>query len=267
MKGCLLGLVLLIAPLAAEAAVPSSFSVQGVLRSSTGALQSMPVTVTVKLYAAQTGGSELATPVMAQSVMASNGLFTLNVAVTPALATVLTANPQLWLELTVNTDVYPRQPLTSNVYALYAGTADVASSLSSTAMVPGNQITGTIDGGQLQAGSVQKTAIASGALTHAHGLTVYKTGENFTTPSGGHMYDTIGTAVTICSPSCGSDIVIGGDCTTNGAPCPTYVKLSEGYTSNNQWCCTAEQLSQPGSLFCNLNTWALCLGANTKNGL
>src|SRR5204862_982900 len=96
---------------------------QGVLRDSGGKLQVNAVNVTIKLYAAQTGGEALATPVTSVSVKPVNGLFTVAIPVDATLAQVL-ANPPIWTELSVGNATYPRQLVTADVYALQCGTAD-----------------------------------------------------------------------------------------------------------------------------------------------
>jgi hypothetical protein len=125
----------------AMAAVPQSFSVQGVLRDKGGALQSITATVIANFFAADkpmAGEKPLnANPVVLTGVGVSNGLFTVNIPMSPDLSTVF-GNPQVWLELTVNSDTFPRQLVTPNVYSLMCGTAD---NLAPTAKVDGGQIT------------------------------------------------------------------------------------------------------------------------------
>jgi hypothetical protein len=117
----------------ARATVPQNFSVQGVLRDKSGALQSTTATVVVNFFAAamaMPGEKPLnATPITLTGVGVTNGLFTINVPLTSDLANTF-ANPQVWLEMTVNSDTFPRQQVTPDVYSLMCGTADVANSLS-----------------------------------------------------------------------------------------------------------------------------------------
>jgi hypothetical protein len=149
--------IVLVLALAAPAwAVPQTFSVQGVLRDKTGALQSMTATVTLKLFAAGTtmsGEQPLAQAVLT-GVAVANGLFTVNVPLTPELSAAL-AQPQVWLEMTVNGDTFARQQLTPDIYALLCGTAD---GLSSAAVV---------DGAQLKPASVPASALAPAITTPA----------------------------------------------------------------------------------------------------
>ncbi|HEY1586774.1 MAG TPA: hypothetical protein VGH63_13860, partial [Polyangia bacterium] len=111
----------------AQAAVPTTFSVQGVLRNASGQLQSMMVNVTITLYDTQTAGmgNKLAGPFGPAPVMASNGLFTLTL--TDAnLVTELSSAPDVWLEMIVGNDTFPRQHVTPELFSLMSGQADNA---------------------------------------------------------------------------------------------------------------------------------------------
>ena len=126
MRSFLRNLAVLICTLTAWTAaadVPRLFSLQGVLRDKQGALQSTMATVTIKLFAAETGGDAALWTVPVTGVQVSNGLFTVNVPVDDTLAAVFGMSP-LWLEMTVNGDTFPRQQLTPDVYALVCGTAE-----------------------------------------------------------------------------------------------------------------------------------------------
>jgi hypothetical protein len=129
--------LLLLAGSAARATVPSRFAVQGVLRNSTGQLQSMMVNVTTSLFDAQTSGNRLAGPFGPTAVMAQNGLFTLTIQ-DPNLQTELAPASQVWLEVTVGGDIFPRQLVTPQFFALLCGTADVAMSLPGVTVAGGN---------------------------------------------------------------------------------------------------------------------------------
>jgi hypothetical protein len=119
----------------ALAAVPSAFSVQGVLRDNTGMLQSMVVSVTVKLFDAQTGGNQLAA-YQAMPVMAQDGLFTLALA-DASLLTELAPATQVWLEVTVGQDTFARQQVTPQLFALRCGSADTANGMPNVTDVSG----------------------------------------------------------------------------------------------------------------------------------
>jgi hypothetical protein len=122
------GLVVVAFASTLHAAVPSAFSVQGVLRDGSGQLQSMMVAVSISLFDDQSAGNKLAGPYGPTTVMATNGLFTLPVQ-DAALATELGSAAQVWLEVTVGSDTFPRQLVTPQIFALMCGTADAAQSV------------------------------------------------------------------------------------------------------------------------------------------
>jgi hypothetical protein len=118
-----------LSPATAAANVPTSFSLQGVLRDGSGRLQSTPVTVLVNLYDAASGGNLLAGPYQQTNVGALNGLFTVAISDPQIVANLnKSATGELWIELTIGNDTFPRQPLTPNVAALMCGVADRARS-------------------------------------------------------------------------------------------------------------------------------------------
>src|SRR4051794_9437486 len=114
----------------ASAAVPSSFSVQGVLRDGAGKLQTMSVSVQETLWDAQTAGTQLAGPYNQASVMATNGLFTVTIS-DPNIVSKLSGAAQVWIEITVGSDVFPRQLVTPGVFSLMSANADHATSADS----------------------------------------------------------------------------------------------------------------------------------------
>jgi hypothetical protein len=125
----------------ARAGVPGSFTVQGVLRDSSGALQSMMVQVGVSLYDAPTMGNVLAS-YPTQPVMAQDGLFT--VSITDAgLPYKLVSPAAVWLELAVAGSVFPRQQVTSDFFALLCGVAEVAVSMPGVTDTNGTVVIGT----------------------------------------------------------------------------------------------------------------------------
>lgn len=112
--------------LPARANVPNTFSVQGVLRDSTGKLQSMMVAVTINLWDSKMNGNQLGGPYQ-QTVMATNGLFT--IAVTdPQILTKIgsSGTGQVWLEVIAGNDTFPRQLATPGMYSLQSALADTA---------------------------------------------------------------------------------------------------------------------------------------------
>jgi hypothetical protein len=122
----------------AQAKVPSSFSVQGVLRDGAGKLQMMPVNVTVNVFDSEKDGNLLYGPSQQINVLTSNGLFTVTIS-DPKLVDQLGDSPtgELWIALTVGNDTFPRQRLTPNLMAVMSSVAEraqVADVLASTAL-------------------------------------------------------------------------------------------------------------------------------------
>jgi hypothetical protein len=116
----------------ARANVPTRFTVQGVLRDGSGALQTTSVTFTVRLWQSQTSMATTdllftyAPAAPNNSVMAANGLFTISVTLAPADVAAIAGAlgnqsvTALWLEVTANGYVYARQPLTEVLSAIFA---------------------------------------------------------------------------------------------------------------------------------------------------
>jgi hypothetical protein len=113
----------------ARAAVPSSFSIQGVLRDGGGKLQSTPITVLLKIYDAEKEGNLLLPPIERTDLPALNGLFTITIS-DPQLTESLgkSTTGELWVQLTIGNDPFPRQALTPNLMALMCKVADSAHS-------------------------------------------------------------------------------------------------------------------------------------------
>src|SRR5438045_3136716 len=93
---------------AAAAAVPPSFTVQGVLRDDAGKLQTMPVDVTVTLYDAEAGGNKIAGPYGPRNVPAKNGLFNLTLSDGALKQELAQAQSGVWLVLVVGNNLFPR---------------------------------------------------------------------------------------------------------------------------------------------------------------
>jgi hypothetical protein len=103
----------------ALAVPPTEFTVQGVLRNGAGTLQSQPITITVNLFDAETGGTKLAGPYTQSNVPVANGLFSYTFS-DAALPGILAAATSVWLEVTAGSDVFPRQKSSSTFYAAQA---------------------------------------------------------------------------------------------------------------------------------------------------
>jgi hypothetical protein len=116
----------------AAAAVPQSFSIQGVLRDGGGKLQSTPITVLLRIYDAEKDGNLLLPAIERTDLPALNGLFTITVS-DPQLTESLgnSSTGQLWIQLTIGNDTFPRQALTPNLMALMCNVADRAHSAES----------------------------------------------------------------------------------------------------------------------------------------
>ncbi len=113
----------------ARAAVPSEFTVQGVLRDGTGKLQTLPVNVSVTLYDSQSATTGmLAGPYVVNAVAVSNGLFTITIP-EPTLAAKVAGAAAVWLEVSAGNDTFPRQKVSTNMFALQCASADDASKL------------------------------------------------------------------------------------------------------------------------------------------
>src|SRR5438876_88083 len=122
--------VCLAAP-AARAAVPSEFTVQGVLRDAAGALQSMPVTVVTNFYDDPLAGTKLNSgSYSASNVPTSNGLFSQTFTLTAGDVTALGAAAQVWMAVQIGSDSFARQKVTPELSALFAKRAESADALS-----------------------------------------------------------------------------------------------------------------------------------------
>jgi hypothetical protein len=104
----------------AWADVPTEFTVQGVLRDGSGALQSVALDVSVSLWSAASGGTRLAGPYTKSGVPVSDGLFTFTVS-DPALPATLASASAVWMEVSAGTNTFERQKVTSSFYAAVAG--------------------------------------------------------------------------------------------------------------------------------------------------
>lgn len=228
----------------ARATVPNTFSVQGVLRDSTGKLQSMMVNVTVNLWDAQTAGNQLAGPYQ-QTVMATNGLFT--IAITDNAILTKLANPPpppggVWLELIVGNDTFPRQLVTPSMYSLMSGnadhaanadhataadhatSADSATSATNSGTASNVSCSGCITGAMIAGSTIHGSNIAN-AGSHIHGITYGADAKNITLTA---LAET-----TTCSACPAGTYVIGGNC--NGT---NYTAMMvKSFVSGNSWCC------------------------------
>lgn len=142
----------------AVVSIPRTFSYQGTLRDANGDLINGTVNLTLKLYAAVTGGDALYTESFA-NVNVRSGLFSVVVGdVTPIPPTVFDNFP-LYLGLSVNQDaeMLPRQRLHPVPYAMQASSAQIA--VAANNLTEGGGVAGLVT---LGAGGRQELAFASG---------------------------------------------------------------------------------------------------------
>src|SRR5581483_4611795 len=148
----------------ARATAPAQFSVQGVLRNSAGALQSMAISGTVKLWTASSGGSQIGSSYPFSSVGVSNGLFTVTLAAT-ALVGNLKSQPSVFVELTVTGmgGPFPRQQVGSELFAIESATAD---SLNCSGCITDSNVAASgISGSHINSPVASPTGLQSGAST------------------------------------------------------------------------------------------------------
>ena len=103
--------------------VDRTLQVQGLLLTSSGVPATGTFTVTLRLYAAGSGGAPLYTE-PSVSVTVASGVF--DATVGPVPLDVLSEHDALWLETQVGSDVLDRQPLRTVPYAVVADVANTA---------------------------------------------------------------------------------------------------------------------------------------------
>ncbi len=174
---------------AAAVTIPRTFSYQGTLRDANGALLDGTVNLTLKLYAAVTGGSPLHTEAFA-NVNVRNGLFNVVVGDATPIATTVFDNYPLYLGLSVNQDaeLLPRQRLHPVPYAMQANSAQTA--------VTANNL--------VQGGGVPNLVTLGAAGASEIGFA----------PNGGKITNSAG-GLTL-SGGTNSGVTIAGDLTVNG---------------------------------------------------
>jgi hypothetical protein len=266
-----LGMVVLVGG-TARAAVPSEFTVQGVLRDGSGKLQMMAVNVTVSLHDSKMGGARLwpaAAPTPVPNVPVSNGLFALALP-DPNLRAMLASATEVWLEVTAGTDTFPRQKITTEVFALMSQSAEVADRLSASCVgcvadgmlatgISASKISGKVASATAAdtaasasdlscTGCVAKSEIAAGALNHNHTLSMlYGQGAVGTTNVAAGQ---LGEACAACPAG---SMVVSGACMTNHV---NQLMLVKSFQSSNSWCC--DFFNQAASTF-SFYTAANCL--------
>ena len=146
---------LLVTPAAAQADVPSSMVIDGVLETASGVPANGSYKLTLALYATSSSTTPLFTPLAFSNVSVVNGLF--QVTFGPVPANVFRDNPTLWLETVVDSEPpLPRRPILTQGYAFHAQTAGTAGGLA---------CSGCVDGSDIAPGAVQSGHITNGAVT------------------------------------------------------------------------------------------------------
>ncbi len=111
-----------LASTAALAAAPNRVTLQGVLRTETGALQDGNFAFKVQIFPDATSTTPIVEETLA-AVPVASGVFSLEVgASTPTLAAKLAGAADAHVQISVNDVALPKQPLSSVVYALHAAT-------------------------------------------------------------------------------------------------------------------------------------------------
>jgi hypothetical protein len=138
-----LAVVLALAPSARAANSNQTVNVQGVMRDSTGALQSMAVGVDIALYTSQSATTPFYTQHFS-TVAVDSGFFSVELA---GSALVFAGQPDAWIGITVDGDPaeLPRQHLDAAPYAFSAGSADTISAACS-GCITNVMLGGSIDG-------------------------------------------------------------------------------------------------------------------------
>ncbi len=106
-------------------AVPREFTVQGVLRDSTGKLQSMTTNAIVTLYDAETAGNLLAGPYTAMNVPVTNGLFTVRI-LDALLLSKIDGAAEVWTQVSIGSDNFPRTKMSAQPMALMCVASETA---------------------------------------------------------------------------------------------------------------------------------------------
>ncbi|MCB0124187.1 MAG: hypothetical protein KDE58_18155, partial [Caldilineaceae bacterium] len=175
----------------AAATIPSSFSYQGTLRDTTGALVTGPITLDLKLYTVPTGGT--AQHAESFNVNVRDGAFSVVVgdAGTPVNPAIFN-NAQVYIGIAINgeAEMLPRQRLHPVPWAMQASTA--LNAVSADALAPNASVSSiagpvTVNGDSTVTGNltVQNDLVVNGALALGDDVTtqaVHTVGDSTTTP-------------------------------------------------------------------------------------
>lgn len=187
MRSAALALLVFLVPHLATADVPPVLSVQGVLRTSSGAPAGGDYTLAVSLWSAQSGGTKLWDSV-APDVPAEAGVFDLELGpFNGASASLFATNADVWLQVGVEGEPpLPRRRVTTSAYAFQARNADTAADVVCTGCVQSAdtgfswaqgaskggaaadlECSGCVQGGELADGAVSGAKIADGSVGSA----------------------------------------------------------------------------------------------------
>lgn len=158
----------------ARAEVPRTLTVQAQVLTSGGAPATGTFTITLAVFAAETGGTALYTQALGPTSV-QGGLF--DAALGPLPDGLVEAASALWLQTTVDGTALPRQPLRSVPWAVYAGRAAVAAAVSCSGCIGAQAVafpyagSSSIGGAALDlecAGCVSATELEAGSVTGSH---------------------------------------------------------------------------------------------------
>lgn len=187
----------------AVAAVPTEFTVQGVLRDSGGALQSVPVHLIVAFFDSQSAGTQISTGTYDMASVATvNGLFTQTFSLTASDVTALGAASQVWMEVTAGSDVFGRQKVTPELYSLFSRRAEQADALSAacSGCVGNAALASGIAGSKITGAVANATnAVTATNATNATNATSATTAATATSATTAGMATTATTAATATS--------------------------------------------------------------------
>ena len=151
-------LLVVFGALPALAAAPGKVTVQGLLRSDTGAPQDGTFAIKVQIFPDETSTTPLLDET-SPAVSVASGVFSIEVGgSTPTLAQGLAAATDPQVQITVNDVVLPKQPLTSAAYALHTKTVPYTG-------VIGRPTPACPDGGFLNALNGDGTSSCGAAVT------------------------------------------------------------------------------------------------------
>lgn len=226
-----LALLVLLAPEVRAAGPAPMLHVQGSVLTSGGTPASGTFAISLRLFAAETGGAALYTQTT-PGVEVTGGLFDLELG--PVPDGLFAANPALWLETAVDGEVLPRRPLRAVAWAHAAGTAAeaaLAKDLACSGCVASAEVgfawaAGATKGGAAAdlacSGCVEASELAGGAVAAVHiqagAVTADKAGFSYagSASKGGPASD-VACAGCVGGSDLAPDLSLSGDLTVAGS--------------------------------------------------